>query len=41
MTLAFDSSLQFLTLISEAPLEKYGHAPMTADSSLPGAFPSR
>jgi len=33
MTLAFDASLQFLTLISEAPLEKYGHAPMTADDT--------
>ncbi len=31
LTLAFDASLHFLTLISEAPLEKYGHAPMTAD----------
>jgi len=29
LSLAFDASLHFLTLISEAPLEKYGHAPMT------------
>jgi thiol-disulfide isomerase/thioredoxin len=31
LTLAFDASLQFVTILSEAPLEKYGHAPMTAD----------
>jgi thiol-disulfide isomerase/thioredoxin len=31
LTLAFDASLRFVTIISEAPLEKYGHAPMTAE----------
>ncbi|MFI5182838.1 MAG: TlpA family protein disulfide reductase [Vicinamibacteria bacterium] len=31
VTFAFDASLRFLTLISEAPLEKYGHAPMTPE----------
>ncbi|MFI5183156.1 MAG: redoxin family protein [Vicinamibacteria bacterium] len=31
VTLAFDASLHFLTLISEAPLEKYGHTPMTSE----------
>jgi thiol-disulfide isomerase/thioredoxin len=29
VTLAFDASLRFRTLIAETPLEKYGHAPMT------------
>jgi thiol-disulfide isomerase/thioredoxin len=29
LTLAFDASLRFKTFISETPLEKYGHAPMT------------
>jgi thiol-disulfide isomerase/thioredoxin len=31
LTLAFDVTVQFVTIISEAPLEKYGHAPMTAE----------
>jgi thiol-disulfide isomerase/thioredoxin len=31
LTLAFDKDLRLKTIISEAPVEKYGHAPMTAE----------
>ncbi len=31
LTMAFDPQLKLKTIISEAPLEKYGHAPMTAE----------
>jgi thiol-disulfide isomerase/thioredoxin len=31
LTMAFDDDLKLTTIISEAPVEKYGHAPMTSE----------